>query len=326
MSIMHLVMIVRNEAATINDTLASVPWIDGATIVDTGSTDDTVDRVRERLPQAKIHHVTWPGRFDLARNAALDLAWRDALPGSCLLLLDGEERWQGPRPAGPGHVLVTKGDGWVWPQVRVLSATAQYQGAVHEALDVPLGPCIGRVLSRSGEAPDQRDRWKRDRAALRGLDDPRSVFYAALTDQWLGDCVRARKGFLRRLALGGWEQERYESLMRLAQIAPNRLTCVAWLLEAHDHSPHRAEPLYELARRYVQAAQWSLCYDFVRQAVKCTTPRDYLFLYEPAYGAASLELLMRAARHVGEDAVSRLAAGAILELWPNDPLALAYVA
>ncbi len=71
-----LVVIARNEAATIGRLLASVrPFVDDLLVMDTGSTDDTV-RLAEAAG-ARVAHFPWIDDFAAARNAALDAAAAD---------------------------------------------------------------------------------------------------------------------------------------------------------------------------------------------------------------------------------------------------------
>lgn len=325
---MHVAMMVKNEGATLAATLASVPWRSGLTVVDTGSTDDTVDVARAHM--ANVHRIPWPGRYDEARNLTLDLAQADR-PTECLVLLDGEETWEGPPPAGPGCVIQHQGEGWEWYKLRVLppGSTARYTGAVHEVLaGENTWPIVGRVRSRTGqEGSSSCERWASDAEVLATQpDDPRSVFYHALSRQWIGEKDRARELFLRRLEMQGWEAERYESMMRLAQLAPTRAECGLRLSMTIDRYPARAEPWYEYARHAARRSWWQLALEHACEAAKCTMPADdFLFRYVPAYGVASWEIIMRAAKHVGGDALSREYARKILALHPNDPLALAHV-
>jgi glycosyltransferase involved in cell wall biosynthesis len=78
-----LAMIARNEAEKIGRCLESVrDAVDEIVLVDTGSSDDT--REIALRCGAGVHDLPWPGRFDAARNASLDLVktewvlWLDA--------------------------------------------------------------------------------------------------------------------------------------------------------------------------------------------------------------------------------------------------------
>src|SRR5690606_25783460 len=78
-------LIVRNESRCITRCLDSVrPWVDRILVLDTGSTDDTVQLAEHG--GAKVHHLAWPGDFSAARNHALDLADAD-----WHLILDADE-------------------------------------------------------------------------------------------------------------------------------------------------------------------------------------------------------------------------------------------
>lgn len=80
-----LVMIARNEAASIRRCLDSVrPWVDQLLVLDTGSSDNTVDMAREA--GARVAHFTWIDDFAAARNHALDWAQSD-----WNLVLDADE-------------------------------------------------------------------------------------------------------------------------------------------------------------------------------------------------------------------------------------------
>jgi hypothetical protein len=170
--------IVRNEAASIVNMLASAAPVAGSFVVlDTGSTDDTFMRAQAFLNACGKPYVlqkTEPGRFDTMRNAALDL-----LPASAewVLMLDADEELCAEDRAAlrallPGAAFDAYSlprynyhgqdkTGLVSPypdrQVRLLRRTAgaRYEGAVHETIrGIPvcrlpldagaLGPVLGR--------------------------------------------------------------------------------------------------------------------------------------------------------------------------------------
>ncbi|MGZ3429567.1 MAG: glycosyltransferase, partial [Polyangia bacterium] len=71
-----LVMIVRDEARCIERCLASArPWVDELRVLDTGSTDATID-IAQRLG-ARVDSYRWNDDFAAARNAALALVDAD---------------------------------------------------------------------------------------------------------------------------------------------------------------------------------------------------------------------------------------------------------
>lgn len=78
-------LIVKNEADRIDDCLASVcGWADQVVVLDSGSTDGTVEIARHR--GATVHQTDWPG-FSAQRNRALGL-----VDGEWVLSIDADER------------------------------------------------------------------------------------------------------------------------------------------------------------------------------------------------------------------------------------------
>ncbi len=83
---LSLCMIVKNESKNLPRCLASVEGlVDEIAVVDTGSTDNTVQKAKEL--GAAVHHYQWDQNFGNARNFALSKA-----TGSWVLLLDADEQ------------------------------------------------------------------------------------------------------------------------------------------------------------------------------------------------------------------------------------------
>lgn len=71
-----MAMIVRNEARCITRCLESVrPWVDRMVVLDTGSTDQTMELARKA--GALVYEMPWPDSFAEARNRSLELADAD---------------------------------------------------------------------------------------------------------------------------------------------------------------------------------------------------------------------------------------------------------
>ena len=79
-------LIVKDEEEMLPGCLASVRGLaDDIVVVDTGSTDRTVDIAR--AAGAAVYHHPWTGHFAEARNVSLDAA-----RGDFVLVLDADER------------------------------------------------------------------------------------------------------------------------------------------------------------------------------------------------------------------------------------------
>ncbi|MEY4431228.1 MAG: hypothetical protein RLZZ533_1164, partial [Cyanobacteriota bacterium] len=114
---LSLSMIVRDEAAQIEDCLRSVQgFADELVVVDTGSSDDTV--ARARALGARVEQIPWPGDFAPARNQALQ--W---VSGDWVLVLDADERLR-PEAWAPLRALMAQ------PDVLLINLLRQERGAV----------------------------------------------------------------------------------------------------------------------------------------------------------------------------------------------------
>jgi glycosyltransferase involved in cell wall biosynthesis len=81
---LSVTVITRDEEAHIGDCLESVRWADEIIVVDTGSTDRTLEICRKYTPH--VYSRRWEG-YAPAKNAALELA-----AGDWVLSLDADER------------------------------------------------------------------------------------------------------------------------------------------------------------------------------------------------------------------------------------------
>jgi glycosyltransferase involved in cell wall biosynthesis len=82
---LSVIVITNNEANNILDCLASVSFADQIIVVDSGSTDGTVELARSAGAQV-LQTADWPG-FGAQKNRALDLATRD-----WVFSIDADER------------------------------------------------------------------------------------------------------------------------------------------------------------------------------------------------------------------------------------------
>lgn len=83
MTTLSVTIITKNEAANIRRCLESVKWVDEIIVVDSGSTDDTLNICREYTN--KVYSTDWPG-YGIQKNRALSYATQD-----WVLSLDADE-------------------------------------------------------------------------------------------------------------------------------------------------------------------------------------------------------------------------------------------
>lgn len=141
---LSVIVITRNEQASIRRCIESAAWANEIVVLDAGSTDETARIARECGAQVQVS-ADWPG-FGAQKNRVLDLA-----TGDWVLSLDADE--------------------WVTPELRAeIERTLAAPGS-HAAFRLPrLSSYCGRFMRHSGWWPDYVTRLFRRSAARFSAD------------------------------------------------------------------------------------------------------------------------------------------------------------
>lgn len=295
-------MIVKNEAHVIERCLERTkPLIDTWCIVDTGSTDGTQEIIRRTMADVPgtLHERPWKN-FGHNRSEAIALAEGTA---DYILTIDADEiierkpdfAWQGL--AGDALMifkrrgtrryrvmnLVRSGLGWRWV------------GAVHEHPEadrfeqaVPYDG-IEIVSPREGARSLDPNVFRRDALMLEAalLEDPtdtRNVFYLAQSYRDADDLGLALRWYRKRVEMGGWHEEVFISLYQIARLkllhGDPWPECLEAYLTAHQHTPHRAEPLYEIGMAYAHRGWWACAWTFLERAARMERDESLLLFVE----------------------------------------------
>ncbi len=298
-------MIVRNEAANIERCLASVaPSVDAWVIGDTGSTDDTPERIC-RLFEARgipgeLHRFPFVD-FGQARNEALERCRRSPLAFDYILLTDADMELVLDDPgcfrglSAPAY-LVQQRNVVAYENVRLLrrDASAHYVGVTHEYLHVRgdtdrLGGVwfFDHATGGNREGKFERDARLLEEDLAHDPDNARSIFYLAQSYRDAGRLEDAMAAYRYRAAMGGWAEEAWFSLYQVAKLSEARNLPSAEVehayLAAYQARPERAEPLCDLARRHRERGEWALARLYARAAQGIAQPADRLFLSEDVY-------------------------------------------
>lgn len=292
-----LTMIVRDGAATVARAINSaVPVCDYAVICDTGSRDNTVAVARQALKLAGlegevIHHV-WRG-FGLSRTDALEAARPH---GEWTLMLDADDVFEGTLDGlgdDVGLVEVHLGSWRYWRrQVFRAALPWRYEGVVHEypTLDqdvTELRLPDARIIATASGRDYLEDARLLEEYLAYHPGDTRTAFYLAQSYYDAGDFQQAERGYRARVRMGGWPEEIFYSLFRLASCLEllgrsreeiERAYAGAWVAR-----PTRAEPLRELARLWHQTGRPEIATLASAQADQLPLPDDWLFVNREAY-------------------------------------------
>ncbi len=301
-------MIVKDEAAVIGRCLRSVlPFIDCWVIVDTGSSDNTMEIVGDLLAEVpgEIHQRAWKD-FAHNRNEAIELAERRA---DYLLLIDADEQFitepDFEMPFLDADSYRTRHAGknseTVFDRVQLVRTALpwRYVGVLHEAIVcdtaktqelLPGVVCLGHFDSARNQLTAE-EKYGRDAEVLRRAleEEPNNARYQFYLAQSLRDARRPQEAiaaYQKRAEMGGWEEEVWYSLYQigLMQLDIGNVTeGVAKLLASYQARPIRAEPLYALARYYRGIKAWNLAYLFASNASAIERPTDRLFVTDSVY-------------------------------------------
>ncbi len=325
MTTICLNMIVKDEAHIIRQTLESVcEYIDDFVIVDTGSTDATVEVVDDFMRRAEIPGTTlrrpWKD-FGHNRSEALELARHHSI-SDYFWVIDADDI-----VVGTPDIANLKADAYrmrygpsfeYWRlQLFARSKPWRYRGVLHEypacegeTVTGSIGGDYHVVSRRLGGRSQRSDKYLRDaqtlEAALRGEpDSTRYAFYLAQSYFDAGLLDNARRCYRDRIDMGGWDQELFYSRYRVAQCldrlgAPWQEVRNAYLETAEVH-PDRAEPLVYLASRERGRGDYAAAYRNAERAAAIPYPaQDSLFIQADVYQYRARDEQALAAYYLGK--------------------------
>ena len=306
-------MIVRNESARIERALASVaPYINTFVILDTGSTDDTVERITKFFQERKIPGVIGKTEFkdfSQARNAALFAArsLQSRLPSDYVLLMDADMELQVKDPTWLDDVQGESFDmyqvaGALKYQNRRLArsdTTGMYMGVTHEYLNLPTGGCIPiekALFVDHADGANRPDKFKRDIRLLKTAMEEekkkkqkpseRYMYYLAQSYRDAGKIDKAAKWYKRRVEAGGWDEEVWSAQKCYAECLGqmgDEAGFIRELLIAYNMRPHRVETLHELAKFYRVKGENAPSLLFSEPGMEIPHTGDALFVDDYAY-------------------------------------------
>lgn len=273
---LSLNMIVRNEAARIERALASaVQFIEGAVIVDTGSTDDTKGVIQRFFDAHKLPVYIEDAPFEnwsQARNSALDSGRREAprMGADALLLMDADMELRvtdavtflgSTTPTSMDMYQKAGSLEYINRRIVAANTTGHYRGVTHEYLDIDASGLIPSGVAYfidHADGSNRPEKFKRDiRLLLADLktdpDNVRSFYYLAQSYRDAGNLEKAAKWYKRRMEAGGWDEEAWHAHLSYAHCLKglgDEAGFIREALAAYNRRPTRAEPMYDLANHY----------------------------------------------------------------------------
>lgn len=309
--------IVKNESARIERMLDSVcQFIDYWVIVDTGSTDDTKEKIAKYFEHHKVPGSLYEAPFHdwaQARNAALAYArveWcKNTSLFDYLLLVDADmelkvgDRSVFDRLGGPSYDMMQHAGSCHYLNRRLLAAdhTGKYLGVTHEYLDVPSAAEIKEseaFFIDHADGANRPEKFRRDiRLLKRGLreepNNERYMFYLANSYRDAGEYTQAIPWYKKRVAAGGWDEEVWQAQVFMAHCyyqQGNEGEFIRNALLAYNMRPKRAEPLHDLAHHFRMKGMNAPAALFAEVGMTIPPPAgDSLFINDRTYKGALKE-------------------------------------
>lgn len=296
--------ICKNEAQFAQRWMDSMSEADQVVVLDTGSTDDTVERLRRR--GAKVtEEVISPWRFDAARNRSLELVpedmdicvctdldevfhpgWRERLEAAWddgVTLANYRYTWNFRPDGSEGHVF--------WIEKAHARHGFRWTHPVHEVLTW-VGPGKqGRTVSVEGMQLDHHPDPDKSRGQYLPLlelsvaedpEDDRNMHYLGREYMYKGrwdDCIATLKHHLE-MPRACWADERAASMRFIAKSYAqkgDREAARNWYLKAIAEAPHLREACMDLSLLLYEDGEWDGVLYFTARALAIThRPRSYI--------------------------------------------------
>jgi tetratricopeptide (TPR) repeat protein len=308
-----LLLMIKNESRIVRRAIASaLPVVDAVCVCDTGSTDNTVELLTTHFPTlpvpAKLYTHTWTNfgvnrslSFTAAQDFCASLGWNPATTYALALDADMELKvtpsFQKQALNKKGYSLIQKAGTLHYTNMRLMCLDQGWRclGATHEYWDGPNEGTLDATqiwIDDKNDGGCKADKFERDERLLLAelAEQPtnaRTHFYLAQTYKCLQQHTKAIEFYKKRIALGGWWEEVWDSHYMIAKMylelnKPEKAEL--WVQRAQKVSNYRAEALYLLVHHFrcQPHDQWKAMH-YYREAKKIPKPTVALFLESAVY-------------------------------------------
>jgi len=316
-------IIVKNEAHVIERCLNSVkPLIDYVLIVDTGSTDNTIDVINNWLQSndipGQVIEEPWQN-FAYNRSFALSkLREQDSIDYA--LMIDADEiitylndfnvaKFKESLDLDFYDIRTNMGGHFYHrPQLTSNKKPFRYVGVVHEFLDLSINGSRGLIDGFENIPIQDSNRNKGENKFLQDivlLEDAlskepdgswlssRYMFYLAQSYRDSGNPEKALEKYLKRAEMGYWNEEIYVSLFNAGNIMKDfdypAEKIIQTYMRANELIPHRAEALYGVVYYCRLKALHQQGYIIGKHAINIKMPTDSLFVESWIYNYGLLD-------------------------------------
>jgi len=314
-------MIVRDEARNIERCLASVKDVVNCYVIDdTGSTDGTPELIKKNMDKygipGEVYHTPWQ---NFGYNREQSLRRVDSNIDYCLFI-DADEELKCDdlsifdNLTADAYTVHKDEDGVAYRTVSLIKPGLwHWHGVVHNYL-LPINDDVTEealwsihFIHHNGGYKRRGMSWRefglKEAAILeaeleKDSNNSRYQYYLARAYGNAGEQQKAYDAYKKRIAMGGWTEEVYESMVR-ASWCKWRMTGefpVANFLSAYEYMPSRAEAIFYVAKYYRIHEAYHLAYMFGKVGAEIPYPRTAAIgIVKSIYDWAMLDELAAAA-------------------------------
>jgi len=349
-----VVLMVKDEEPVMQKTLQ--PFLDAKInnyfILDTGSTDKTIEICQELFKKNNVTHGYIASQpfvdFSTSRNYALRAAEKQFPNAIFFFMIDAEWYTHGvpeliqfckDHAASPTLSYGLLIDGPVgaarfsMPRLFKAHKSLEFEGSVHEYLKDWTGQLMPEAIFVNYEPSTQginksMIRTKTDCKLLfndykKNPSNSRAIFMLAQTYNCRGETNKAIKWYKKRCDVLGYNDERFIAFYNLGKLyhrLKKWLQAIEYFTKAYSLQPTRAEPLICLAQLFWDTKNYPLCYLFALQALDIKCPDHNALLVETnLYNYVNYDLLGRVAWRIGDYDFGKQITLEALKLHPDDP-------
>ena len=306
-----LLLMIKNESRIIERCLEhALPHVDAVAILDTGSTDDTVERAKTFLDSKgkpclitidpfKNFGYSRTKSFEVAQQLCTSLQWNPeityALAVDADMVICPSAAFKDTELTLNGYSIIQANGHIKYYNMRLMKCAYPWKcvGGTHEYWS---GDPTGKIpyevfyIDDRNDGGCKSDKFERDVRLLRAdieenPQNERAYYYLGQSLKDLGRFEEAIDMFKKRIELGGWYEERWYAHYQIGKCYdhmkdPHNMEL--WMNKAFDLHPRRAEPLYHLCRYFREVSQHYKAYHYYLKGKDIPYPKDDVLFIEDA--------------------------------------------
>ncbi len=322
-------MIVKDEEDTIEKCMTSVSkFIDYYVIVDTGSSDNTVEKIKEvgeklGIP-GEVHQKPWVD-FAHNRTEALNLAknkcdYRFMMDADDFFVCENDDNPFEKVDNHSSYAIKLKFYDIEYFRYFLFRSDQDWKfvGVLHEYPHLENGDGRGPSLdnchivaniSPLKRAKSLKEKYAKDakileKALKKEPGNARYMFYLAQSYRDSGQTEKAMNTYKKRATMGGWDEEVYVSLYSVGLMSEilnrNSNEVIQNYSKAWEFRPHRLEAVYSIMKLLRLQKRYILSFTYGNMAAQNFRDCDTLFVNVPIKKWLFIDEYCMAAYYVGQ--------------------------